>query len=106
MRIGFDATSIRSERSGIGHYSASLLQALSALYPKHEFLVLSHLGDLAPRGSNLVSTQRRAFPIKEIWLQLWLPVILARRRPDLCHFTNSIAPLLPGVSYVLMTLRQ
>jgi glycosyltransferase involved in cell wall biosynthesis len=101
MRIGFDATSIRRERSGIGHYSASLLQALSALYPQHEFLVLSHLGGLAPRGSNLVSTQRRAFPIKEIWLQFWLPVILARRQPDLCHFTNSIAPLLPQVPYVL-----
>lgn len=101
MRIGFDASSIGRERSGIGHYSASLLQALSALYPECEFLVLSHLGHLAPRGSNLVSTQRRSFPIKEIWLQLWLPVILARRRPDLCHFTNSIAPLLPGVPYVL-----
>ena len=101
MKIGFDASSLRKNQSGVGHYTASLLSALSTEFPDQRYLVLSHLPDCVPQGINLIRTQKRAFPIKEIWMQAWVPRILARYRPDLCHFTNSIAPLRMRVPYVV-----
>ena len=101
MRIGYDASSIRPYRSGVGHYTASLLDALHTLFPDRQFLLLSHLANPAWTAPNLLPTQKRSFPIKEIWMQLWLPRILARCRPDICHFTNSVAPLDMRVPYVV-----
>ena len=101
MRIGYDASSIRRYRSGVGHYAASLLDALRSLFPEREFLLLSHLAQTGFAGVNLLPTQRRSFPIKEIWMQLLLPRILERFRPDICHFTNSVAPLNIRVPYVV-----
>ena len=101
MRIGFDASPLREHQSGVGHYAASLLDALSTEFPDREYLVLSHLPDYVPRAVNLIRTQKLAFPIKEIWMQAWVPRILAQYHPDLCHFTNSIAPLRIRVPYAV-----
>jgi glycosyltransferase involved in cell wall biosynthesis len=101
MRIGYDASSIRRCRSGVGHYAASLLDALRSIFPDRQFLLLSHLAQTGFAGVNLLPTQSRSFPIKEIWMQLWLPRILERLRPDICHFTNSVAPLRIRVPYVV-----
>lgn len=101
MRIGYDATPWRRYQSGVGRYAASLLQALATQYPEKVFLLFSHLGSLGFVASNVMATQGAAFPIKEIWLQLWLPRIIARCRPELCHFTNTVAPLRVDVPYVV-----
>jgi alpha-1,3-rhamnosyl/mannosyltransferase len=101
MRIGFDASPLRKYQSGVGHYAASLLGALSTEFPEREYLVLSHLPDYVPRAVNLIRTQKLPFPIKEIWMQAWVPRILAHYQPDLCHFTNSVAPLRAQVPYVV-----
>jgi len=101
MRVGFDASPVRRFPSGVGHYAASLLEALAVNHPEHQYLVLSHLARTPFAASNMIPTQRRAFPIKEIWMQLWLPRILKRFRPDICHFTNGVAPLRMELPYVL-----
>jgi glycosyltransferase involved in cell wall biosynthesis len=101
MRIGYDASAIRRYRSGVGHYAASLLDALRSLYPERQFLLFSHLAQTGFAGANLLHTQRHSFPIKEIWMQLWLPRILAHFHPDICHFTNSVAPLKIQMPYVV-----
>ncbi|HYK91821.1 MAG TPA: glycosyltransferase family 1 protein [Acidobacteriota bacterium] len=101
MQIGYDASSIRPRPSGVGYYTSSLLRELQLQYPDHRFLILSHLADLSLSGQNLVFTQRISFPIKEVWMQFWLPRILDRHRPDLCHFTNGIAPLRISMPYVV-----
>jgi glycosyltransferase involved in cell wall biosynthesis len=101
VRLAYDASSIRHYRSGIGHYTASLLDTLRIQFPWNSYLVLSHLAGVGFKGPNLIPTQRRSFPIKEIWMQLWLPRILAGTRPDLCHFTNNIAPMRAKFPYVL-----
>ncbi len=64
-------------------------------------LFLSHLAYSGRPLANLTPTQKHSFPVKEIWMQLWLPHLLARHSPDLCHFTNSIAPLLFRGAYVV-----
>ncbi len=101
MQIGYDASSIRGRLSGVGHYTASLLEALITQFPDQRFQILSHMGDCGLTGSNLIPTQARSFPVKEIWMQLWLPRILARHSPDICHFTNSIAPLRMSKPYLV-----
>lgn len=100
MRIGFEASSIRNQLSGVGYYTASLLDSLCKLYPEDTFAVLSHL-KRPFTAANQVATQIRSFPIKEIWLQLWVSRIVERFRFDLCHFTNSIAPLHLKCPYVI-----
>ncbi len=101
MQVGYEASSIRRYRSGVGHYAASLLDALSLSFPDRQFLLLSHLAQTGLARGNLLPTQQRSFPIKEIWMQVWLPRLLERLRPDICHFTNSVAPLTIQVPYVL-----
>ncbi len=101
MMIGFEASSIRRWSSGVGRYAASLLEALLIQFPDQRFLFLSHLPDAGPVATNLIRAQRARFAIKEIWMQLWLPGVLARCRPDICHFTNSVAPLYMRIPYVV-----
>jgi len=101
MRIGYEASSIRSRLSGIGFYTASLLNALCSLFPNEAFAVLSHRRPPIKVASNLIITQKHSFPIKEIWLQLWVPKIVKQHCLDLCHFTNSIAPLYLSSPYVI-----
>jgi glycosyltransferase involved in cell wall biosynthesis len=52
--------------------------------------VAGTLGQVGPR-----------FPNRSIWMQLLLPGALARLRPRLCHFTNSIAPLFMRSPYII-----
>ncbi len=101
MKIGYDASPIRRQVSGVGHYASSLLEALLARYPDCQFLLLSHLAPYGLRNASLIPTQKRGFALKEIWMQLWLPHILKRHQPDVCHFTNSIAPLRMRMPYVV-----
>ncbi len=101
MQIAYEASSIRRQASGVGYYTASLLNAFCRGFPNERILMLSHLGRSAPAGGNLIATQRHSFPVKEIWMQCWVPQIVKRYRPDICHFTNSIAPLLMNAPYVI-----
>ncbi len=101
MLIGYDASSIRGRLSGVGYYAASLLEALSAQYPQRRFLVLSHLTHPGRHASNVIPAQTRSFPIKEIWMQFCLPGIIARYRPEICHFTNTVAPVGLRTPYVV-----
>ncbi len=101
MRIAYDASSIRRNRSGVGYYTSSLLEALSAQFPSCKILLLSHLHQKAISAENIRFTQKHSFAVKEIWMQAWVPRIVARIRPDMCHFTNGIAPLAITTPYVV-----
>ncbi len=101
MRIGYDGSAIGPRPSGVGHYAASLLDALLTQFPSSQFLFLSHRARHESAGANLVLTQKRSFAVKELWMQAWLPHILARHNPDLCHFTNSVVPLCFRRPYVV-----
>lgn len=83
MRIGFDITPLSAPLSGIGTYTTNLLDQLSH-DPSNDVLLLSHRRMGWPVGSP---------PNKTLWMQTLLPWELARRQPDVCHFTNSVAPL-------------
>jgi glycosyltransferase involved in cell wall biosynthesis len=58
---------------------------------RYALLANRTLNGAAPRGS--LGQIGRRFPNRSAWMQLMLPRDLARLQPDVCHFTNSIAPL-------------
>src|SRR5262249_15388958 len=76
MRVAFDVTPLRVPHSGVGTYTANLLQQLQG-FPGDEVLPVAQ------------SSTRRVN--KTLWMQVLLPFQLARVAPDVCHFTNSVA---------------
>ncbi len=106
MLVGFDATTIRGNKTGVGYYTARLLERLTRVggraNPIDELVVLSNL-ELALSSDLPRTTIYRGarFGIRGLWMQGALPMILRRLRPDVCHFTNFLAPLSTSSPYVV-----
>ncbi len=100
--VGFDATALEvRQRSGVSHYTAQLLAALVARDDGHRYALLASrsLRGQIPDGTlGQVGTQ---LPNRWLWMQFVLPAILARLRPEVCHFTNSVAPLASPCPFVI-----
>lgn len=100
--IGFDATPLEVERqTGVSRYSAQLLAALVARRDERRYALFA---SRRLRGAILRGTLGHVgptLPNRWLWMQLVLPATLARLRPELCHFTNSTAPLLAPCPFVL-----
>src|SRR5258708_10781914 len=79
MRIAFDVTPLTVSQSGVGTYTANLLQHLEAA-GQDQILPLSHRSP----GSSSRS------PNKTLWMQTSLPWQLSKLQPDVCHFTNNV----------------
>lgn len=105
MILGFDATTLVGRLSGVGYYTARLMEELAAgagdgivsrivVLSNREVPVVPHNGTLQVHG-------RGRFGVRSAWMQLVLPWILRRVRPDLVHFTNYLAPLACPVPYVV-----
>jgi glycosyltransferase involved in cell wall biosynthesis len=92
--IGFDATPLQIARhSGVGNYAAQLLTALIDRADGRRYALLANrpLNGETPVGT--LGQVGRRFPNRSVWMQLALPHDLTAVRPDVCHFTNSLAPL-------------
>ena len=92
--IGFDATPLQiALHSGVGNYTAQLLTALIDRDDERRYALLANrtLNGAAPRGT--LGQVGHRFPNRSAWMQFMLPHDLAGLQPDVCHFTNSIAPL-------------
>ena len=105
MLLGFDATTIRGNKTGVGYYSARLLERLTSVggddNPIDEILVLSNRElDFTPIPRCRVVDEGR-FPLRAVWMQAVLPFVLERIRPDLCHFTNFLGPYFTKAPYVV-----
>ncbi len=105
MLLAFDATTIRGNKTGVGYYSARLLERLTAVggddNPIDEVLVLSNRElDFTPIPRCRLVDEGR-FPLRAVWMQAVLPFLLDRLRPDLCHFTNFLGPYFTSSPYVV-----
>ena len=92
--IGFDATPLQITRhSGVGNYTAQLLTALIDRADQRQYVLLANrpLNGETPPGT--LGQVGRRFPNRSAWMQFALPRDLGTVRPDVCHFTNSLAPL-------------
>jgi glycosyltransferase involved in cell wall biosynthesis len=92
--VGFDATPLEvRQRAGVSHYTAHLLAALVARGDGRRYALLAGrpLHGAIPAGT--LGQIGARLPNRTLWMQCVLPRTLARLRPEVCHFTNSIAPL-------------
>jgi glycosyltransferase involved in cell wall biosynthesis len=104
MKIAFDGTVLHGRKSGVGYYCEELLKAMLASNHADEFFVFSHLPVSAAGWSsngNLTISNSSHFPIRAIYLHALLPRVLDTVAPDICHYTNFLAPISENRPYVV-----
>jgi glycosyltransferase involved in cell wall biosynthesis len=100
--VGFEATALElSHRSGVGHYTAHLLASLAQRPDDWRYALLTSRPLKCKIPPGLLIPNRRYFPNRSLWIQIILPLVVARLRPRLCHFTNSLAPLALSCPFVV-----
>lgn len=103
MRIAFDGTTLRPQKTGVGYYTEHLLHHLLQEAPLDEIVIVSNrpvqTSTPLPATANIVRGCR--FPIRNVWLQTLLPALLSTIQPDVVHFTNSVAPLIKRAPTVI-----
>ena len=104
MRIAFDGTVLHGRKSGVGYYCEELLKAMLAANHEDQFFVFSHqrlTASFESSNGNLKFSDSAYFPIRAVYLHLLLPKILDGVRPDICHYTNFLAPISEDRPYVV-----
>src|SRR5262245_27279440 len=104
MKIAFDGTVLYGRKSGVGYYCEELLKAILAVDHENHFVVFSHQRlnlDLPGTNGNLSFTDSIHFPIRALYVQALLPKVLDSVQPDLCHYTNFLAPFNERRPYVV-----
>ena len=97
MIVGYDATTVTGQLSGVGYYTSRLLASLANGAGRgvvDRLVVLSNRETLArasPRGSG--STRAGASRCARCGCSSCCPGILRRLRPDIVHYTNYLAPV-------------
>jgi glycosyltransferase involved in cell wall biosynthesis len=103
MLIGLEASALYGCKSGVGYYTENLLSNVMKLAPEHNYILFSNRdmkADWNRLGSEVVY-DRHLFRVRAAWMQANLPRALREVRPDICHFTNYLAPLAGGCPYVV-----
>jgi len=102
--VGFDATTLTGRISGVGYYTARLMESLANGAGEgivRRVVVFSNRPVAVTETDRLQVYEGRRFAVRSVWMQLVLPGILRDVRPDLVHFTNYLAPLAGQVPYVV-----
>ena len=100
--VGFDATPLEErERAGVGRYVERLLAALVARGDTRRYHLLASRPLQGALPAGVVGPVGWRLPTRWLWMQAMLPVTLSRLGPDLCHFTNGMAPVGCPCPYVL-----
>lgn len=111
LRVGFDATSLLGQRTGIGHVSAAMLERIAAdpAIEARPFALTwrgrQGLGDLVPAG---VEASTRPFPARlarVLWPRVGWPNAEFFTGPvDVVHAPNFVAP--PARAPVVVTIHD
>ncbi len=104
MIVGFDATTLQGRLSGVGYYTARLMESLANGAGEgivDRLVVLSNRPVPVEPNGRVQVYERRRFGVRSVWMQFMLPGILRELRPDLVHFTNYLAPVVGRVPYVV-----
>jgi glycosyltransferase involved in cell wall biosynthesis len=102
--VGYDATTVTGQLSGVGYYTSRLLTSLANGAGRgvvDQLVVLSNREVSLETGPRLTLYEGRRFPVRSVWMQLVLPAILRRLRPHVVHYTNYLAPVRAPVPYVV-----
>lgn len=104
MIVGYDATTVAGQLSGVGYYTARLLASLAngaGTGLVDRLVVLSNRAVEVADAPRLQHLEDGRFPSRAVWMQLVLPALLRRLRPDVVHYTNYLAPVHADVPYVV-----
>jgi glycosyltransferase involved in cell wall biosynthesis len=102
--VGLDATTLKGQLSGVGYYTARLMESLANGAGEgvlDRVVVFSNQEVPCLPSERLHVYDRRRFRVRSVWMQFLLPGILDEVRPDLVHFTNYLAPVAGDTPYVL-----
>lgn len=103
MKVAIDVTTLRGHISGVGYYTARIADHIAHAVGSEvsELLLLSNgpVSRPLPGSARLVEGFR--FPIRSVWMQFLLPLLLRKLRPDLVHYTNYLAPAVGPTPYVV-----
>jgi glycosyltransferase involved in cell wall biosynthesis len=102
-RIGYDVTPLIGMCTGVGNYTRQLLTHMLALNGEHDFLLLANRSEAMREIPRVTSVRPmiRPFPSRMLWMQTVLPRQLREAQADLCHYPNSVGPLLSPCRYVV-----
>jgi glycosyltransferase involved in cell wall biosynthesis len=104
MKIAFDGTVLHGRKSGVGYYCEELLNAMMEIDHDDQFFVFSHQRlhlTLRSSNGNLKFSNSMFFPVRAVYMHALLPRILNEAKPDLCHYTNFLAPIAEDRPYVV-----
>jgi len=108
MLIGLDGIPLTFPKTGVGHYTAQLSNALAAIAREHEFRLVYPSSFPAasfqfdsPTPHNLGSVRVPVGPIRKHWWSVGLPGYIAKQHLQLFHGTNYDVPLWRGCRTVL-----
>lgn len=94
MRIGLDGIPLASAKTGIGHYTLELSQALAAIDAQDEFELLSPVPfDSSPFEYPPPNLKRVHAPKRKFWWLFGLPLYIRRHKLALFHGTNYEIPM-------------
>ena len=101
--IGYDATPLLGQKSGVGHYTKRLIAAIMSLEPQWCYQLYTNrpLGELDEGLRRAIEIDAYLPASRWLWMQLVLPRVQRRQQPDLFHYTNSLAPLRQPRPYVV-----
>ena len=98
MNIGFDAKRAFHNKTGLGHYSRTLVRSLAKYFPEHQYYLFnpkpSSLFDL--KGDNLHEVLPGGFPntlFRSAWRSSWVKKDLKKYKIDLYHGLSHEIPL-------------
>ncbi len=94
MRIGIDARPLAGPLTGIRTYLSELLNAVSALDTRHEFILYAHRPvAFDPRGRFRVHIRRTLKGLGPLWLQIYGPRLAEADEVDLFWGAHFLLPL-------------
>ena len=103
MRIAFDGTTLRPQRTGVGYYTEHLLHHLASQTTDRELTVVSNqpVEPVRPLPSHVdVVAEPRRVP-RLLWIQTRAPAALRTIGADVAHFTNGMVPLMSPIPTVV-----
>lgn len=107
MRIAIDCR-MGHTRVGIGVYVRGLISHLGKIDRRNEYFIITHRGkkaDFIPKQSNFTkigtSISYENHFTRDLWEQVYLPLVLRRHKIDVYHGPNHILPCISNTGMVL-----
>ncbi len=94
MKIGLDGIPLAAAKTGIGHYTLELSQALARLAPTDEFQLISPVPFVSADGFEYhpLNLKKVEAPKRRFWWFVGLPLYIRRQHLSLFHGTNYDVP--------------